>query len=74
MRDTPQGIVEGLREDAEADAREIGVDQKEMPGWEAADYIDHLTEALRRIADGEVEPGAIAMDALDPVKWMLSGS
>lgn len=73
MRDTPRGIVEELREGAAADAAEMRLAKEQMPGWEAADYIDHLTEALSRIAEGEPSPEGIAKDALDPVKWMLSG-
>ncbi len=73
MRDTPQGIVEELRYAAEADARDIGVAVEDLLASSAADYIEHLSAALQRVADGESEPEAIARDALDPVKWMLGG-
>lgn len=74
MRETPRGIVEELREAARLDAIELGVDHREMTGWEAADHIDHLRGHLQRIADGEGSATEIAAEALDPLLWMKSGS
>lgn len=73
MRDTPKGIVEELRFSAQLDAEELGDVVENMPQTEAADYIEHLSAALERIAQGEADPVHIAVDALDTVKWMRGG-
>lgn len=74
MRDTPRGIVEELRAAAQMDAVVIGVEVAEIPGSEAADYIEYLRAALARIEAGEPDPVGIARAALDPMRWMLSAT
>lgn len=73
MRDTPEGIVEELRDTARANAAELGVPKEGLTEWEAADHIDHLRGELRRIAEGEGSAREIAAEALDPKLWMLGG-
>ncbi len=72
MRDTPEGIVEELREAARLEAIELGVSEADLPGWQGADHIEHLRGQLKRIAEGEPEPVQIAAEALDPMLWVLS--
>lgn len=71
MRDTPEGIVEELRDAAELQALELGVAKESLTGWEAADHIDHLRAQLGRIADGEEPAKEIAAEALDVKLWIL---
>lgn len=72
MRDTPEGIVEELRETAEMQAVELGVPKENLTEWEAADHIDHLRTQLGRIAAGEEPAKVIAAEALDVKLWVLS--
>lgn len=69
MRDTPRGIVEELRRAAGLEAVEIGVKVEDLTASEAADYIEHLDRALRRIEAGEADAREIARYALDPILW-----
>lgn len=73
MRDTPEGIVEELRDTARVQAVELGVSKEGLTEWEAAEHIDHLRTQLQRIADGEAPAQQIAAEALDPRLWMLDG-
>ena len=71
LKDTHQGIIESLRDQAEMNALEIGEDKEAMPEWDAADLIDELMAALREIADGAKDPADIARKALDPFARMI---
>lgn len=73
MRDTPEGIVEELRQAARLEAVELDVAKEDLTAWEAADHIDHLRGHLQRIADGEPEPARVAAEALDARLWILGG-
>lgn len=72
MRDTPEGIIEELREIARIKARELGVAAETLTEWEAADLVQHLSEHLRRISTGEMPAREIAAEALDVRLWLLS--
>jgi hypothetical protein len=71
MRDTPEGIVEELRDGARVEALELGVPAEELTASQAADHIEHLRGHLQRIAAGEDEPARIAAEALDVKLWVL---
>jgi hypothetical protein len=74
MRDTPEGIIEELRESAHLDAFDLELEKEELNAWEAADYIEYLTAALVRIRAGEADPVMIATEALDVRLWIFSES
>jgi hypothetical protein len=71
MRDTPEGIVEELRDSAAVQALELDVPKESFTEWEAAEHIVHLRTQLQRIADGEEPAHEIAAEALDPMLWTL---
>lgn len=73
MRDTPEGIIEELREAARFEAHDLEVGKEELTAWEAADYIERLTKALERIRNGEADPVTIAREALDIRLWVEGG-
>ena len=71
MRDTPEGIVEELRDTARVQAFELDVPKESLTEWEAADHIEHLRAHLGRIAAGEGPAQEIAAEALDTRLWLL---
>lgn len=71
MRSDAELIVEELRAWAGLDAVEFGGPASEGTGWEAADYIERLEAALRRIEAGEGNPREIARLALDRRDWIF---
>ncbi|MDB5448313.1 MAG: hypothetical protein JWQ97_3630 [Phenylobacterium sp.] len=71
MRDTPEGIVEELRDSALVQALELDVPKESLTEWEAAEHIVHLRGQLQRIAEGETPAREIAAEALDPTLWAL---
>lgn len=73
MRDTPEGIVEELRDAARVHSLELDIPKESLTEWAAADHIDHLRGHLRRILDGEEPAAQIAAEALDAKLWMFGG-
>lgn len=71
MRSDAELIVEELRTWAELEAIEFDGPAKDGTGWEAADYIERLAEALRRIEAGEGDAREIARQALDRRDWIF---
>lgn len=71
MKDTPRGIIETLRDQAEMTALEIGEAKEAMSDWDAADLIEELMEALQQIADGAPNHQVIAKRAIDPMRRVL---
>lgn len=71
MRSDAELIVEELRTWARLEAAEFDGPAEEGTGWEAADYIERLRQALRRIEAGEGDPHEIARAALDRQDWIF---
>lgn len=68
LPDTPQGIIDELRQQALRSAFEIGFPELEPADLlesQAADLIEHYETALRVIARGEGPAREIATKALD---------
>ena len=72
MRERPTRIIEELRMSAEMDSVELGEPVSDFIETDAADYIEHLRNALGSIADGVADPATIAVEALDDAKWVAS--
>lgn len=71
MRADAELIVEELRTWAELEAVEFAGPATDGTGWDAADYIERLAAALRRIEAGEGDPREIARQALDRKDWIF---
>jgi len=72
LKDTHQGIIDDLRDQALTDALELGENPQSMPAWDAADLIEELMSALQKIADGAPDSQDIARRALDPFARMIT--
>jgi len=72
MKNTHQGVIEDLRDQAEMNALELGEDKEAMPEWDAADLIEELMTALQSIADGATDAVGIARKALDPMQRIIA--
>lgn len=71
MRTDAELIVEELRTWAGLESVEFGEPVEDGTGWEAADYIERLEAALRRIEAGDGDPCEIARQALDRRDWVF---
>lgn len=71
LPDTPEGLIEELREAAVEEAVMLGLPpelhKQDMLAWQAADMLEAWKATLEAIAKGRGDARRLARDALNPV-------